>query len=53
MLTTDAVTRSEVLKSLNKTYLKMKYDHKVFTGHAKKISNISEVSKSNEITQDD
>lgn len=44
MLTTDAVTRSEVLKTLNKTYLKMKYDHKVFTGRSNKISNISEAS---------
>jgi hypothetical protein len=50
VLNSEAVTRSEVLKNLNRTYMKMKYDHKVFTGHSKKISNISEVSKSNEIT---
>jgi len=52
MLTSDAVTRSEVLKNLNKTYLKMKYDHKVYTGHhSKDISNIKETS--NELSNDD
>ena len=40
MLSSDAVTRTEVLRNLNKTYAKMQFDHKVYTGHhSKKASN--------------